>query len=45
LAAGLNQPVETYQDEIYLSGLSGDKPILPANLSALKNLARRRSSS
>jgi len=42
----LNQPLETYQetyqDEIYLSGLSGDKPILPANLSALEDLARQR---
>jgi len=42
LAAGLNQPLETYQDEIYLSGLGGDKPILPANLSALEDLARQR---
>ena len=42
----MNQPLETYQetyqDEIYLSGLSGDKPILPANLSALEDLARQR---
>jgi L-lactate dehydrogenase (cytochrome) len=38
------QPLETYQDEIYLAGMAGDKPILPADLSALEDLARQRMS-
>lgn len=38
----LNQPLESYQDEIYLSGVGGAKPILPARLSALEDLARQR---
>ncbi len=38
----LNQPLETYQDEIYLAGMAGEKPILPPNLSALEDLARQR---
>jgi lactate 2-monooxygenase len=38
----LNEPIETYQDEIYLNGMAGEKPILPANLSALEDLARQR---
>jgi len=37
----LNQPLETYQDEIYLAGMAGDKPILPADLCALEDLARQ----
>jgi lactate 2-monooxygenase len=38
----VNEPIETYQDEIYLNGMAGEKPILPANLSALEDLARQR---
>src|SRR5258708_33700449 len=38
----LNQPLETYQDEIYLAGMASEKPILPPNLSALEDLARQR---
>jgi len=38
----LNQPLETYQDEIYLSGIAGDTPILPASLAALEPLAREK---
>jgi L-lactate dehydrogenase (cytochrome) len=38
----VNQPLETYQDEIYLSGMSGETPILPANLTALEPLAREK---
>ncbi len=36
----MNQPLETYQDEIYLTGLSGAVPTLPADLSGLEDLAR-----
>jgi L-lactate dehydrogenase (cytochrome) len=38
----LNQPLETYQDEIYLGGIGDAKAVLPANLSALEDLARER---
>jgi L-lactate dehydrogenase (cytochrome) len=38
----MNQPLETYQDEIYLNGLSGARPVLPADLSALEDLASAR---
>ena len=38
----MDQPLESYQDEIYLSGLSGGRPILPASLPALEDLARER---
>ncbi|HKR67459.1 MAG TPA: alpha-hydroxy-acid oxidizing protein [Streptosporangiaceae bacterium] len=38
----MNQPLETYQDEIYLSGIAGDTPILPASLAALEPLAREK---
>jgi lactate 2-monooxygenase len=38
----LNQPLETYQDQTYLNGLSGATPILPARLGALEQLARER---
>jgi L-lactate dehydrogenase (cytochrome) len=38
----VNQPLETYQDEIYLSGISGKTPILPANLTGLEPLAREK---
>jgi lactate 2-monooxygenase len=38
----MNQPLESYQDEIYLNGLSGALPALPADLSALEDLARER---
>ncbi len=38
----MNQPLESYQDEIYLNGLSGARPVLPADLSALEDLARAR---
>jgi len=34
------QPLETYQDEIYLNGLSGAVPVLPADLTRLEHLAR-----
>jgi lactate 2-monooxygenase len=40
----LNEPLETYQDEIYLAGMAGDEPILPPNLAALEDLARQRMS-
>ncbi|MGI9005622.1 MAG: alpha-hydroxy-acid oxidizing protein [Streptosporangiaceae bacterium] len=36
----MNQPLESYQDEIYLSGLGGATPVLPARLAALEELAR-----
>jgi L-lactate dehydrogenase (cytochrome) len=38
----LNQALESYQDEIYLSGLAGQTPILPAKLAALEPLAREK---
>ena len=38
----MNQPLETYQDEIYYAGLSGAVPALPADLTKLENLARER---
>lgn len=38
----MSQPLESYQDEIYLNGLGGAKPVLPARLSALEDLARER---
>jgi len=38
----LNQPLESYQDEIYLNGVGGARPILPMNLLALEDLARQR---
>src|SRR5215469_8570361 len=38
----VSQPLETYQDEIYLNGLSGAVPALPADLSRLEDLARER---
>jgi L-lactate dehydrogenase (cytochrome) len=38
----LNQPLETYQDEIYLGGIAGATPILPADLAALEPLAREK---
>jgi lactate 2-monooxygenase len=38
----MSQPLETYQDEIYLNGLSGAGPILPADLSDLEGLAREK---
>ncbi len=38
----MNQPLESYQDEIYLDGLSGALPVLPVDLSALEELARMR---
>ena len=38
----MNQPLESYQDEIYLSGLAGQTPILPAKLAALEPLAREK---
>jgi lactate 2-monooxygenase len=37
----LSQPLETYQDEIYLNGLSWAVPPFPADLSALEEAARR----
>ena len=37
----MNQPLESYQDEIYLSGVGGARPVLPMNLSALEDLARQ----
>jgi lactate 2-monooxygenase len=38
----MNQPLESYQDEIYLNGLSAARPVLPADLTALDELARAR---
>jgi isopentenyl diphosphate isomerase/L-lactate dehydrogenase-like FMN-dependent dehydrogenase len=38
----MGQPLETYQDEIYLSGLAGTVPGLPADLNGLEALARDR---
>ena len=38
----MSSPLENYQDEIYLSGLSGARPILPARLADLEELARER---
>jgi lactate 2-monooxygenase len=35
-------PLESYQDEIYLNGLAGAAPALPADLSGLEALARDR---
>jgi lactate 2-monooxygenase len=37
----VSQPLETYQDEIYLNGLSWAVPPFPADLSALEEAARR----
>jgi lactate 2-monooxygenase len=36
----VGQPLETYQDEIYLTGLTGEVPALPADLSRLEAAAR-----
>lgn len=36
----MGQPLETYQDEIYLTGLTGEVPALPADLSRLEAAAR-----
>src|ERR1700678_3482804 len=36
----MNVPLESYQDEIYLNGLGGAMPPLPADLSRLERLAR-----
>lgn len=30
----MNQPLETYQDEIYRGGIGGATPVLPAKLDA-----------
>ncbi len=38
----MNKPLETYQDEIYLNGIGGATPALPARLDALEQLARDR---
>ncbi|HVB41164.1 MAG TPA: alpha-hydroxy-acid oxidizing protein [Streptosporangiaceae bacterium] len=38
----MNQPLESYQDEIYLNGLNGAVPVLPASLTALEDLAAER---
>ncbi len=38
----MNAPLESYQDEIYLNGLGGAKPVLPASIVALEGLARER---
>jgi lactate 2-monooxygenase len=38
----MNAPLENYQDQIYLNGLGGTLPSLPADLSALEHLARER---
>jgi lactate 2-monooxygenase len=40
-ARQLSQPLETYQDEIYLNGLSWAVPPFPADLSALEEAARQ----
>jgi lactate 2-monooxygenase len=36
----VSQPLETYQDEIYLNGLAWSVPAFPADLSALEDAAR-----
>ena len=36
----VSQPLETYQDEIYLTGLTGQVPDFPTDLSRLENAAR-----
>jgi lactate 2-monooxygenase len=36
----VSQPLETYQDEIYLNGLTGAVPALPADLGRLEEAAR-----
>ena len=36
------EPLEYYQDEIYHAGLRGERPLLPAGLAALEDLARER---
>ena len=36
----MSQPLETYQDEIYLTGLTGKVPDLPTDLSRLEDAAR-----
>jgi lactate 2-monooxygenase len=38
----MNQPLESYQDEIYLNGLTGVLPVLPVDMSALEELAGMR---
>ena len=38
----MNAPLENYQDEIYLNGVGGVVPSLPADLSRLEDLARER---
>ena len=38
----MDQPLETYQDEIYLNGLAGAVPSLPADLHGLEAMARDR---
>jgi L-lactate dehydrogenase (cytochrome) len=39
-AAPVSQPLETYQNEIYLNGLSGVRPEFPADLHQLEEAAR-----
>ncbi|HUD80517.1 MAG TPA: lactate 2-monooxygenase [Streptosporangiaceae bacterium] len=36
----MNQPLETYQDEIYLTGVTGEVPDFPADLSRLEEAAK-----
>jgi hypothetical protein len=36
------QPLENYQDEIYLAGLAGTVPALPTDLPRLEDAARHR---
>jgi lactate 2-monooxygenase len=38
----MSEPLETYQDEIYLTGLGGVAPDLPTDLSELEGLAREK---
>ncbi len=38
----MDQPLEAYQDEIYLSGLAGTVPALPTDLAELEAAARAR---
>jgi len=38
----VSQPLETYQNEIYLTGLTGQVPAFPADLSRLEEAARAR---
>src|SRR5258708_23452756 len=42
IGPSVNQPLEAYQDEIYLSGLGWEKPDRAVHLAALEHLAKHR---